>query len=408
MMSIVAGLVRSKRAARNVLLAFLWLAVAGVLFLVREALLPFVLAVLLAYVVNPLVSCLGMPWFGSKRLSRPAAVALVYVLMGALLTILGAAFLPRFYQEMVRLAKAVTLAVNAVDEESVFGAVRRLELFLHDHGLPIRLGSSSLPQGEKAFAKGAEPFLSVDLAQIAKDMLQQILGSIHNQVAFVAGSVQDFIAGVAHFLFKTLLVFMIAAFLLIDLESIKEFVFSLVPREKHGFFKKFLANVDRGLAGVVRGQLTICFVNGVLTLIGLLLLGIPFALVQATVAGVLSIVPIFGSIISTVPIAVIALTQSVLTCVLAVGWILLIHALEANFLNPKIMGHTAKMHPLLVIFALVLGEHFYGLVGALLAVPVASVLQTIFHIFLRKLQQLDAAIAPAAHSDPGQEIPADA
>ncbi len=391
MMKIVAGLVGSKRAARNALLVFLWLALAGLLFAVREALLPFVLAILLAYVVNPLVTRFSMVQFGSKQLSRPAAVALVYVLMGALLTILGAAFLPRFYQEMVRLGKTVTLAVNAVDEESILGAVQRLEIFLHDHGLPIRLSSSGLSQGERALAKGGEPFLSVDLAQIAKNVLQQVLSSIHNQVAFVAGSVQDFIAGVAHFVFKTFLVFVIAAFLLIDLNSIRNFIFSLVPQEKHEFFSNFLANVDRGLAGVVRGQLTICFVNGILTLVGLLLLDVPFALVQATVAGILSIVPIFGSIISTVPIAVIALTQSVFTCLLAVGWVLLIHALEANVFNPKIMGHTAKMHPLLVMFALVLGEHFYGLVGALLAVPVASVLQTIFHVFLRKLKKLDAA-----------------
>lgn len=406
MTSIVAGLVQSKRAARNALIAFLWLAIVGVLFFAREALLPFVLAVLLAYVVNPLVSRLEALQLGSKQFSRPMAVVLVYILIGTALAFLGVAFLPRFYREVVRLAKAVTLAVNAVDEGSVLGAVQQLESFLRGYGLPIRVDAPGLPQpGE--LPNGGEHFFAVDLVQIAKNMLQQILGSIHNQAAFVAGSVQDFIAGVAHFLFKTLLVFMIAAFLLIDLDSTKEFVFLLVPPEKRGFFRKFLANVDRGLAGVVRGQLTICFVNGVLTLIGLLLLGVPFALVQATVAGIFSIVPIFGSIISTVPIAVIALTQSVLTCLLAVGWILLIHALEANFLNPKIMGHSAKMHPLLVIFALVLGEHFHGLVGALLAVPVASVLQTVFHVFLRKLQQLDAGIAPAARADPSQEVRVD-
>ena len=60
------------------------------------------------------------------------------------------------------------------------------------------------------------------------------------------------------------------------------------------------------------------------------------------------------------------------------GWIIVIHLVEANFLNPKIMGDAAKIHPVLVVFALIAGEHSYGLVGALFAVPVASIIQTIF------------------------------
>ena len=65
-------------------------------------------------------------------------------------------------------------------------------------------------------------------------------------------------------------------------------------------------------------------------------------------------------------------------------WILLIHFIEANFLNPKIIGTSAKIHPALVVFALLVGEHSFGLVGALLAVPIASMIQTVF-LFVRSL-----------------------
>ena len=65
------------------------------------------------------------------------------------------------------------------------------------------------------------------------------------------------------------------------------------------------------------------------------------------------------------------------------GWILGIHFLEANVLSPKIIGQSAKMHPVVVIFALIAGEHSFGLVGALFAVPVASIIQTLF-IYFRK------------------------
>ena len=81
-----------------------------------------------------------------------------------------------------------------------------------------------------------------------------------------------------------------------------------------------------------------------------------------------------------------ALTVSFGTAVLALLWILAIHFLEGNFLNPKIMGDSAKIHPVLIIFALVVGEYVGGIFGALLAVPVFSLLQTSF-LFLKSLAE---------------------
>jgi predicted PurR-regulated permease PerM len=75
------------------------------------------------------------------------------------------------------------------------------------------------------------------------------------------------------------------------------------------------------------------------------------------------------------------------------AWIILIHLLEANLLNPKIMGNAAKIHPVLVVFALIAGEHSYGLVGALFAVPVASIIQTIF-VYYRRRPKAPIAGAP--------------
>jgi putative heme transporter len=107
------------------------------------------------------------------------------------------------------------------------------------------------------------------------------------------------------------------------------------------------------------------------------------------VATVLSLIPIFGSILSTIPIVMAALVSGtegvdLTRAVFITGWIVGIHFIEANFLNPKIIGTAAKIHPVLVIFALIIGEHSYGLVGALLAVPAASMIQVLFLFFHRK------------------------
>ncbi|MEC7631080.1 MAG: AI-2E family transporter, partial [SAR324 cluster bacterium] len=123
---------------------------------------------------------------------------------------------------------------------------------------------------------------------------------------------------------------------------------------------------------------------GILTMIGLILIGVPFAFTLGLVAMVFSLIPIFGTILSTIPIMIMGFTVSFSTGILALAWILVIHFIEGNFLNPKIMGTAAHIHPALIVFALVTGEYIAGIAGALLAVPIFSILQTLF-LFLKAM-----------------------
>jgi predicted PurR-regulated permease PerM len=212
------------------------------------------------------------------------------------------------------------------------------------------------------------------------------------QTVTILGGFRNLISGVIGFLFSFFLVLMITAFLSSSTERTLRFAFSVVPVEDRATFDAFLTRVDKGLSGVVRGQLTICLANGVLTLVGLLFLSVKFAFLLATVATFMSLIPIFGSILSTVPIVAVALLSGPTTAALALVWIVLIHALEANLLNPTIMGDAAKIHPVVVILALVAGEHFYGLAGALFAVPIASIALTVLRSAQAKVQRLDREI----------------
>jgi predicted PurR-regulated permease PerM len=100
--------------------------------------------------------------------------------------------------------------------------------------------------------------------------------------------------------------------------------------------------------------------------------------ILTVIATLLSIIPIFGAILSSVPAVIVGIQQGVGVALLVLGWIIVIHQIEANLLNPKIMGDAAKVHPVLVVFSLIAGEHFFGILGALLAVPVLSIAQTLF------------------------------
>lgn len=109
------------------------------------------------------------------------------------------------------------------------------------------------------------------------------------------------------------------------------------------------------------------------------------------VATVFSLIPIFGTLLSSFPIVIMALTVSFPTALLIIGWILLIHFIEANILNPKIIGTHAEIHLVLVVLALIAGEHVAGIAGALLAIPVFSLLQNTFFFLKAMVEDLDPA-----------------
>lgn len=381
-------LLQDKRVRRLGLLGLLWVPALVALVAVREVLLPFVLALLLAYVIAPLVrrlSSIALP--GGRRLPRWGAVVTLYAAFATVLWLFGSTFVPQLYREAANMLKESTALLEQVDDDNLTENTRRLEGWLQRMNLPVHLEAPGVESPEDADG------FTVDIAEVLQGLVRDAKSAARAGAARAFAQLQTIVAALIGFVFKTFLVLMLTAFIAADTERIVSFLFTITPVRDRSQLSDLLQRIDRGLSGVVRGQLTICLINGVLTLIGLLLLKVKFAFLLATVAAVFSLVPIFGSILSTVPIVLVGLSSGVSTALAALAWIVGIHALEANLLNPKIMGDSAKIHPVLVVLALVVGEHFGGIVGALLAVPLMSILVTIFKAARTRAMQLDEEIA---------------
>jgi predicted PurR-regulated permease PerM len=372
----------SKAAERRVFLALIWLAIVLILIFVREILLPFVLAGFLAFVLDPIVRRISSYHIGKRPIPRGVAVLLVYAAFVGILAALIVFVLPEVYRELIRLTKIAATALTALDEDTIRSIANEMESFARRYNLPVEFFMPG-KGGTEAIEFGH--VIRIDLVASLKELSNDLLVYLKSQSMDIVDQLRNVLAGITSFLVHLLLILMLTAFILIDTKRIKDALLYLSFAESRKQFGQFLDRVEAGLSGVVRGQLLICLVNGVLTLIGLLLLKVKFAFILATLAGTLSLIPIFGSILSTVPITIVALSNSPLTGLLALAWIGGIHLLEANFLNPKIMGNAAKIHPVLVVFSLIAGEHFFGLVGALLAVPITSIIVTIFKSFLTKV-----------------------
>lgn len=228
------------------------------------------------------------------------------------------------------------------------------------------------PRSEKA-AQNKLKNLQAELVSAVKRAIEQ-LG--HGILGSFLGLVRSLLQGLIGAIIGLVLMFMVAAFMLIDMDHIRSFFRTKVPPRYRDDYDDLLGRLDRGFAGVVRGQLMICAVNGMLSAIGFLIFIPEYAIVLAVFAAVLSLIPIFGTIISSVPAVLVGLTVSWGTALAVLAWILGIHFIEANILNPKIIGTSAKINPVIVIFVLIAGEHTFGLAGALLAVPLTSVVQS--------------------------------
>ena len=435
------GLAREARRRHTIFLVVCAAIAAAVIYAAHSVLMPFVLALVIAYVLTPLVA-----WVETRRVPRAVAIILVYVLVLGTLGVFIRFTAPRVGQELASLRRELpaightvrTRWVPAVQQrlrDVGFGPEARSPEGVPD-GHPGRdrdrtPGDDNDPPGtivarprpDGAFgielngplavtpAKGGgyviEPLretreAAFDLDRMVADVAgKSLLYAQHNALEIVKIG-RDIIAGVSRFFFVFGITLMLAAYMMLTRERIMGFFVSLVRPSARSSFHDLLGRVDRGLSGVVRGQLIICLVNGALSAVGFAIVGLKYWPVLALIATVLSLIPIFGSIVSAIPAVALGLTQSFGTAVFVLVWILGIHQLEANLLNPKIMGDQAKIHPVLVVFSLLVGEHFFHTVGALLAVPCMSIAQSVFIHIRSRIQAMDPEMA---HEPVGSLVP---
>ncbi|MEZ4359466.1 MAG: AI-2E family transporter [Kofleriaceae bacterium] len=396
-----------------------------ILFLGRRVLLPFVFAGLIAYILSPVVRWMAERPDGSRRAPRGLAIVVCYIVFIA--AIVGFMFLlvPRLSKDVARIGAETPALLKKVNEQWAPEAARWLEKRIKTppppsapaeppivSDVPLPPGTaftlSPLPDGRFAMSMSPQGIMvrplpnggfvlqteekppePANMEDKIRSLAAKGLASMQSRLDDAVRVGQRLVAGIIKGIFTFFLTLMIGAFILIDMEKVHAFLRSLFPPNVRDDYDVIIAGIDRGLSGVIRGQLLICLINGILTYVGLMIFDVKYSLILAVVAGVMSLIPIFGSILSTVPIVLASLVSGdhgldIFRAVAMTLWIVGIHFIEANLLNPKIIGTAAKIHPVLVIFSLILGEHSYGLVGALLAVPALSTVQVVFLFLYRK------------------------
>lgn len=186
------------------------------------------------------------------------------------------------------------------------------------------------------------------------------------------------------FLLSIFLAFVVGFWILKDMPVMKkEFVLLAGPKRRED--ASAVANrVSRVLSGYLRGQLIISAATAAVVAIGLSIIGVPYALVLGLIAGILNIVPYIGPFLSYVISAIVAAFVSPLTAVAAVAIGIGAQQVTDMFITPRVMSEQVDLHPLLVIFSLLAGATLFGVVGLLVAIPVAAVVKGLFVYYFEK------------------------
>lgn len=200
--------------------------------------------------------------------------------------------------------------------------------------------------------------------------LSQVTSGIFNTLSSVFG-------GVASFLTVLVLTF----YMTVEKQGMRKFVSSVVPPKYQPYFVQLLNKIQEKLGSWLRGQLLLSLIIGVTVYVGLLLLGVKYALLLGLLAGAFEIIPFIGPVLAAIPAVFFAATESPLKALLVVVLYIVIQQLENNIVVPKVMAKTVGLNPIVILVAVLIGARVGGVVGIILAVPVAAIIA----IFLRDI-----------------------
>lgn len=327
------------RTARVLITVLLFALGLGFLYAARQTLIAFLFAIFFAYLMSPLVSSLEKPLRGRVR-----AIAVIYLLLIGLLVLLFVAIGPRIAREGARLVKS----------------------------LPAM---SQLSSGEIAEQLGEQHGWNLH----AVDMVHSYLASHSDQIASMAQAVGLRVADVAKEAWLLFVVPLLSIFFLKDGRSFSDVLLgSVQSRPQREFLQGVLSDMNEMLAHFIRAQLTLVALTFIAYASVLGIMRMPYALVLATVGGMLEFIPALGPLVAAVTIVGVALLMGYQHWLALIVFLVIWRIIQDYVSSPRILGHSLELHPLAAIFGVMAGAEVAGLLGIFLSIPVMASLRIVF------------------------------
>ena len=214
-----------------------------------------------------------------------------------------------------------------------------------------------------------------------QERLTSVLENIFNSIR---NNLNTFFSAITNWGTIIILIPFVLFYFLKDDKIIFKNILNLLPRDKRRTATQLIKDIDKTLSTYISGRLIISIFLGILTYIGFLIIDLPNALVLSFIIFITSFIPIIGPIIGSLPALFIAITTNIWLVLKVLIVILSVQILEGNVIQPGIQGGILKIHPLTVIFSVLVFTILFGIIGALFAVPFYVILRIIFKYFFMK------------------------
>lgn len=318
---------------------------------------PIFIGFLIAWLFEPLVTKMQ-----KRKMPRVLACIIVYAAIIGLLFLIVYLFIPSLISEVKDFVK---VAPDIYDDLSNF-ALNIIKRFDTNDYVNIA-----------ALKKELTRWLSDFGMSIASDLPKYIL-SIGK--ALISGGI------------NLVLGLMVGFYLLYDFNKVNDFIFNLLPESIKYGYKDLTNRINTSLRSYVQGVLLVMFLVFITQSIGLTIAGLEAPILFALFCAVTDIIPYFGPYIGGIPAVIVGFTMSPITGICVLISIVIVQLLENNFYQPLIMGHTMKLHPVTIMIGLLIFEHFFGILGMVVATPVIACIK-VFVLFLDEKYNLRGRIS---------------
>jgi predicted PurR-regulated permease PerM len=329
-----------------------------VVILVQTLFAPIILGGVLFYLLRPFVNLLSI------RLPRTIAILILY---------LG----------VVGFVTALIFIIGPELQKQFYSFARNMPVFINE----IRDMFISLQENEYVSRFQETENFSIE------EIMMELANYLNNSIANIGQNIAGFLGFIANALIILVIIPFVLFYMLKEGEKAPNQLLKLLPEKRQNEGRDVLKAMDYALSSYIQGQILVSICVGILAYIAFLIIGLDYPLVLALVAMFTNVIPFIGPWIGTIPAVIVGLLHSPFMALLVIAVVIVVQQIESNLISPQIMGRKLAIHPITIIFLLLVASRFAGLLGLLLAVPTYAVgkvlVQHIYRLWLLRNTKID-------------------
>jgi predicted PurR-regulated permease PerM len=305
------------------------------------------IAIILGTVIRPAVA-----WLYQRGLPRIAGIIFVYIILLTLLTSFVLLLFPLIIEQSATITAVLPGYYQSLHEW----------MFRYPNQLIVRLSE----------------FLPATLPSLKPDTTPQT----GQEVIASAGQAFGYATMAGKSIFIAIVILVLAFYWTLDGSRTIQSFLLLIPQDQRDHIRELVLAIETKVGFYIIGQVVLCLVIGVMALISYLLIGLPNAFILALIAGVLEAVPMVGPLLGAVPAALVALSLGPDKLIWVIVSTVVIQQLENTLLVPRVMKKAVGVNPFVTLLALFAFSSFFGIAGALMAIPIAAIIQLVLNHFV--------------------------